>query len=67
MKSELITNSMAPLSNKASTITPSYISILSNPIFTATSLNMSLLSRLHVDVFSTTLKTIANLLLLRPS
>ena len=67
MNSELITNSIALLSSNTSTITSSCILILSNPIFTITSLNMSSLSRLHIDVFSTTLESIANLLLLRPS
>jgi len=38
--SELITNPVAPLSNNASTIIPSYVSILSNSIFTVTSLNV---------------------------
>ena len=67
MNSELITNSIALLSSNTSTITSSCILILSNPIFTITSLNMFSLSRLHIDVFSTTLESIANLLLLRPS
>ena len=67
MNSELITNSVALLSSNTSTVTHSCISILSNPIFTITSLNMSPLSRLHIDVFSTILESIANLLLLRPS
>ena len=38
--SKLITNPVTPLSNSASTIIPSYVSILSNPIFTVTSLNV---------------------------
>ena len=38
--SELITNSVTPLSNNASTVTLSYVSILSSPIFTVTSLNV---------------------------
>ena len=63
--SELITNSMTLLSNNVSTITPSCISILSSLIFTITSFNMSLLFRLQQNVFSTTLESIANLLLLR--
>ena len=65
--SELITSPIALLSNSISTIISSYISILSKPIFTITSLNMFPLSRLYVDVFSTTLESITNLLLLRPS
>ena len=38
--SELITNPVAPLSNKASTVIPFCVSNLSNPIFTVTSLNI---------------------------
>jgi len=34
-----MTKSVAPLSNNTSTMIPSYVSILSNPIFTVTSLN----------------------------
>ena len=64
---ELITILVAPLSNNTSTITPSYISILSSSIFTVTSLNMFSLSRLQPDILSTTLLSIANLLLLEPN
>jgi len=39
--SKLITSPVAPLSNNASTITPSYVSIFSSPIFTVISLNVS--------------------------
>ena len=42
---ELITSFIVLLSNNASTITPSWVSILSKPIFTVTSLSMSSLSR----------------------
>ena len=62
--SKLITSSVAPLSNNASTMIPSCISILSSPIFTVTSLKRSPLSRLHEDIFSITLLSIANLFLL---
>ena len=58
--SELITKPVTPLSNNASTITPSCVSILFNPIFTITSLSMSPLSRLQQDIFA--LISIANLL-----
>ena len=44
MNSKLITNSIVSLFNNASTIIPFYVSILSKPIFTITSLNSSLLS-----------------------
>ena len=67
VNSEIMTNSIALLSNNASIVTPSYVSTLSNPIFTITSLNMSPLSRLYVDVLSTILESIANLVLLRSS
>ena len=40
MNSELITNPVAPLSNSASTVIPSCVSILSSPIFTVTSLKV---------------------------
>ena len=62
--SELITNSVTSLSNNVSTITPFDVSILSNPIFTITSLNMFLLFKLQQNVLSTTLLSITNLLLL---
>ena len=62
--SGLITSSVAPLSNNTSTVISSCISILSNPIFTVTSLKRSPLSKLHVDILSTTLESITNLLLL---
>ena len=66
--SELITNPIALLSNSTPTVTPSYILILSKLIFTITSLSISPLSRLHVDILFTTLNSIANLLLLmRPN
>ena len=42
--SKLITNSITLLSNNASIITSFYISLLSNPIFTITSLNNSFFS-----------------------
>ena len=58
---------IVPLSNNASTVTPSCISILSSPIFTITSLSVFLLLRLHALLFSTTLTSIANLLLLLKS
>ena len=64
---KLITNSVVLLSNNASTVIPSCMSILSSLIFTITFLNIFPLSRLYVDVFSTTLASIANILLLRPS
>ena len=63
--SKLITSLITLLSNNASTITPSRISILSSTIFTVTSLNISSLFRLQQNVF--TLESIANLLLLRPN
>ena len=65
--SELITNSIALLSNNAFTIISSYILIFFSPIFTITSLSIFLFSRLYIDIFSTTLESIANLLLLRLS
>ena len=60
--SKLMTSPVAPLFNRASTITPSCISILSSPIFTVTSLNMSPLFRLQQNILFTTLLSIANLL-----
>ena len=65
MNSKLITNFIAPLSNNAYTITPSCVSTLSSPIFTVTPLRRSPLSILHIDILSTTLESISNLLLLR--
>ena len=62
---KLITNPVAPLSKNAFTITPFCISTLSSPIFTVTPLRRFPLSRLHVNVLSTTLESISNLLLLR--
>ena len=62
--SELITNPITSLSNSASTVIPSCVSTLSNPIFTVTSLKRSPLSRLQQDVLFITLLSIANLLLL---
>ena len=50
---------------KSDTVIPSCISILSKLIFTVTSLKRSPLSRLHIDILSTTLESIVNLLLLR--
>ena len=67
MNSELITNLIAPLSNSTSTITPFYISILSNSIFTITSLKSFSLFRLQIDIFSATLLSIANLFVLEPN
>ena len=55
MNFELITNPIALLSNKASIITPSCISILSSPILIVTSLNMFSWFRLQMDIFSATL------------
>jgi len=63
--SELMTSPIAPLFNNTSTVTPSYMLILSNLIFTVTSLSISPLFRLQQDILSTTLLSIANLLLLR--
>ena len=57
-------NPIAPLSNSASTITPSYISIFSSLIFTVTSLSISLLFRLQQVVLFITLESIVNLFLL---
>ena len=51
--SELITSPIAPLSNNTSTITPSYILIISSPIFIVSSLNMFPLFRLQLDILST--------------
>jgi len=65
--SKLMTSSVAPLSSSASTIIPSYVLILSNLIFTVTFLNLSPLSRLQTDIFSTTLLSIANLFMLEPN
>ena len=62
--SKLITSPIVPLSNNAFILIPFYVSILSKPIFTVTSLKRSPLSRLHEDIFSATLLSIANLLLL---
>ena len=63
--SELIISSVPLLSDNTSTVTLSYVSILFRPIFTITSLSMSLLSRLQQDIFSITLENIASLLLLQ--
>ena len=60
--SEFITNPIALLFSNASTITLSYISILSNPIFIVTSLNMSPLFRLQHNILSVALMSITNLL-----
>jgi len=65
--SKLMTSPVAPLSSSASTIIPSYVLILSNLIFTVTFLNLSPLSRLQTDIFSTTLLSIANLFMLEPN
>ena len=62
--SKLITNFIAPLSNNTFTVTPSCISILSNPILTVTFLNISSLFRLQQSVLSTTLKNTVNLFVL---
>ena len=62
--SKLITSPVVLLFNNAFTIIPYCVSILSNPIFTVTSLKRSSLSKLYEDVFSATLESIANLLLL---
>ena len=64
---KLITSSIALLFNNTSTVTPSCLSILSKPIFTVTSFNMSLLSRLQHNLLSISLESITNLLLLEPS
>jgi len=58
MNSELITNPVAPLSNNASTITSSCISILSSPIFTITSLSSFSLFGSQQNVLSITLEII---------
>ena len=50
-----------------STVTSFYISIISSPIFTVTSLNMFLLSRLQMDIFFATLLSIANLFIVEPN
>ena len=63
--SELMTSSVAPLSNNASTITLSCVSILSSLIFTVTSLRSSLLFRSQQNILSITLESIVYLLLLR--
>ena len=47
--------------------TPSYVSILSSPIFTATSFNSSSLFRSQQNILSITLESIVYLLLLRPN
>ena len=60
-----MTNPIILLSNNTSTVTPSYISIISSPIFTVTSLSIFPLSRLQQDVLFTTLLSITNMLLLR--
>ena len=65
--SELIISPVALIFNNPSTVTPSCILILSSFIFMVTSLNMSPLSRLQPDVLSTTLLSIANILLLGPN
>ena len=65
VNSELITNPIAPLSNNASTITPSCVSILSSSIFTITSLSSFSLFKSQQDVLSITLESIIYLLLLR--
>ena len=65
--SELMISFVALLSNNASTITLSCVSILSSPIFTVTSLRSSLLFRLQQDILSITLESIVYLLLLRPN
>ena len=57
-------NPIAPLSNSASTITPSYISIFSSLIFTVTSLSISSLFRLQQVVLFITLESIVNIFLL---
>ena len=55
MNSELITNPVTLLSNNASTVTLSYVSILSSPIFTVTSLNNFLSTFLTLSSFSSDL------------
>ena len=57
------TNPIASLSNNASTVIPSYVSTLSNPIFTITSLSLSSLFRLQPAVLSITLLSTVYLLL----
>ena len=64
---ELITELVALLFNNVSTITSTCISIISNPIFTVTFLNIFPLFRLQQNVLSITLLSIANLLLLEPN
>ena len=61
---KFMTSLVTLLSNNASTVIPSYILIFSNPIFTVTFLNISPLFRLQLDIFSTTLLSIANLFVL---
>ena len=63
--SKLITNPIAPLSNNASTVTPSYISTLSKPILTVTSLSHFSLFRSQQNVLFITLESIIYPLLLR--
>ena len=64
--SKLMTSPVTLLSNNTSTVTLTYVSILSSLIFTITFLNIFPLSRLQQELFSITLESIANLLLLKP-
>ena len=57
------TNPIASLSNNASTVIPSYVSTLSNPIFTITSLSLFSLFRLQPAILSITLLSTVYLLL----
>jgi len=65
--SELITNPVAPLSNNTSTIIPFCMSILSNPIFTVTSLNVfstAFLTSFFSDLDASAFISLANTLYL---
>ena len=60
--SKLITNPVTLLFSNVSTIAPFWVSILSSPIFTVTSLNIFPLFRLQQSILSTTLESIVNIL-----